>query len=554
MAGSSFSHSFVGANAAVLAQQERNARLLLKRRDHAAHAGGRVLQRLRGGGQTSGLNGADERAVAIEFHGVLLCEIVKDSLMDHRFTQCIARVYAVVKSLEMGGTMARSYDLTSGSIPQHLLRLAAPLIMGNILQQLYNTVDAFILGRFAGDLEFAAVGVAGSVMNLFLFKITGACTGISVIFAQLYGAGERERFRREHWLALSCGLLVTLACSGLGFLLLSPLLRLIQTPSELKTFVSVYLTIILASLPAAFLYNLYGALLRAIGRANAALMVLAAAVTVNVALDYCFVARFQLGIAGAAWATAASQAISAVLCILYLRRKAPELIFARADCRMDGELLKQTAHFSFVTALHQSSLYIGKLLVQGAVNTGGTDMISAYTATTRIEGFANSFGDSGSAATSVLVAQNRGAGKEERVKESFRSSLFLMLAMGLAMSLIMYVSVSTSVGFMLGTRSGAAFENARDYLKLVALFYTLCFTGNTFAGYFNGIGKVCVPFLGATSHIALRVVLSWLLVGKMGLPAVALATGLGWVLVNALWTFVKWRMEKKEKAAERDIM
>ena len=136
--------------------------------------------------------------------------------------------------------MARSYDLTSGSIPQHLLRLAAPLIMGNILQQLYNTVDAFILGRFAGGLEFAAVGVAGSVMNLFLFMITGACTGISVIFAQLYGAGERERFRREHWLSLSCGLLVTLACSGLGFLLLSPLLRLIQTPSELKTFVSVY--------------------------------------------------------------------------------------------------------------------------------------------------------------------------------------------------------------------------------------------------------------------------------------------------------------------------
>lgn len=383
--------------------------------------------------------------------------------------------------------MARSYDLTSGSIPQHLLRLAAPLIMGNILQQLYNTVDAFILGRFAGDLEFAAVGIAGSVMNLFLFMITGACTGISVIFAQLYGAGERERFRREHWLSLSCGLLVTLACSGLGFLLLSPLLRLIQTPSELKTFVSVYLTIILASLPAAFLYNLYGALLRAIGRANAALMVLAAAVTVNVALDYCFVARFQLGIAGAAWATAASQAISAVLCILYLRRKAPELIFARADWRMDGELLKQTAHFSFVTALHQSSLCIGKLLVQGAVNTGGTEMISAYTATTRIEGFANSFGDSGSAATSVLVA----------------------------------------------------------------LFYVFCFTGNTFAGYFNGTGRVSVPFIGATSHIALRVVLSWLLVGKMGLPAVALATAFGWVMVNALWALIKRTADRSGVTRER---
>ena len=409
-----------------------------------------------------------------------------------------------------GKTMARSYDLTGGSIPQHLLRLAAPLIMGNILQQLYNTVDAFILGRFAGEAEFAAVGVAGSVMNLFLFMITGACTGIFVIFAQLYGAGERERFRREHWLSLSCGLLATTICSGLGFVLLPPLLC-------------------------------------AIGRANAALMALAAAVTVNVALDYCFVARFHMGIAGAAWATAASQAISAVLCIAYLRRKAPELIFACADRHMDKELLRQTAHFSFVTALHQSSLYIGKLLVQGAVNTGGTDMISAYTATTRIEGFANLFGDSGSAATSVLVAQNRGAGKEERVRASFRSSLLLMLAMGLAMSLIMYVSASASVGFMLGTRSGAAFENARDYLKLVALFYTLCFTGNTFAGYFNGIGKVLVPFLGATSHIALRVVLSWLLVGRMGLPAVALATGLGWAMVNTMWAVVKHVTERKER-------
>ena len=362
-----------------------------------------------------------------------------------------------------------SYDLTSGSILQHLLRLAAPLIMGNILQQLYNTVDAFILGRFAGALEFAAVGVAGSVMNLFLFMITGACTGISVIFAELYGAGDRTAFRREHWLSLSFGALVTVICSGLGFLLLPSLLRLIRTPEELAGFVTAYLTVILFSLPAAFLYNLYGALLRAIGRANAALMALAAAVTINVALDYCFVAKLHWGIAGAAWATAASQAISAAVCILYLRRSAPELIFRREDCRMDHALLRRTAHFSFVTGLHQSSLYIGKLLVQGAVNTGGTDLISAYTATTRIEGFANSFGDSGSAAISALVAQNRGAGKEERVKESFRGSLLLMLTMGLAMLLIMYVSTSTAVGFMLGTRRGAAFDKFCEVSPLIEM-------------------------------------------------------------------------------------
>ena len=277
-------------------------------------------------------------------------------------------------------------------------------------------------------------------------------------------------------------------------------------------------------------------------------MALAAAVTVNVALAYCFVARFQLGIASTAWATAASQAISAVLCILYLRRKAPELIFARADCRMDGELLKQTAHFSFVTALHQSSLYTGKLLVQGAVNTGGTDMISAYTATTRIEGFANSFGDSGAAATSVLVAQNLGAGKPERVQKTFRSSLVLRLAMGLLSGLVMYLTAGATVGFMLGAYSGPAFERGRKYMQLISLFYIFCFTGNTFAGYFDGLGRVTIPFIGAASHIALRVVLSWLWIDSMGMRAVALATGIGWVMVNLLWEIIRRRSARKAPA------
>lgn len=407
----------------------------------------------------------------------------------------------------------RTHDLTAGSIPQHMLRLAAPLILGNILQQLYNAVDAFILGRCAGGLEFAAVGIAGSVMNLFLFMITGACTGVSVIFAQLFGANDLETFRREHFLSLVFGLLCTLACSAIGFLCLPLLLRVIQTPQELTGYVTAYLTVILISLPAVFVYNLYGALLRAIGRA-----------------------------------TAASQAVSAVICMLYLRRVTPQLLFARSDCRMDASLLRRTARYSFVTGLHQSSLYIGKLLVQGAVNTGSTDMISAYTATTRIEGFANSFGDSGAAATSVLVAQNLGAGKPERVQKTFRSSLVLMLAMGLLSGLVMYLTAGATVGFMLGAYSGPAFESGREYMQLISLFYIFCFTGNTFAGYFDGLGRVTIPFIGAASHIALRVVLSWLWIDSMGMRAVALATGIGWVMVNLLWETIRRRSARKAPA------
>jgi len=441
--------------------------------------------------------------------------------------------------------MGKTNDLTSGSIPRQLLALMTPLIMGNILQQLYNTVDAFILGRYAGSVEFASAGVAGAVMNLFLFMITGACTGISVLYAQFYGAGDLKGFRKEHWLSLSFGMLVTLLISGLGLLGMPALLKMIHTPEALTGAVSAYLRIILISLPAAFLYNLYGAMLRSIGKAGAALGALGIAVFVHLLLDYWLVASLGMGIEGAATATAVSQLISAVLCILYLWKTAPELLFRREDCRMDQALLKKTGHFSFVTGLHQSSLYLGKLLVQGAVNTGGTEMIAAYTATTRIEGFANSFGDSGAAATSVLVAQNFGAGKEERVRGTYRWSLIFMLALGAFMSAVMYASAGASVGFMLEAHEGSAFVNGREYMKLVALFYVLCFTGNTFAGYFDGIGRVSVPFVGAASHISLRVVLSWLLMKRMGLPAVALATGIGWVLVNLFWALVKMYLDRK---------
>lgn len=441
--------------------------------------------------------------------------------------------------------MKTTRDLTSGSISAHLIQLAAPLILGNILQQFYNTIDALVIGRYAGQLEFAAIGISGAVMNLFLFAVVGACTGISVIFAQLYGADDLSAFRREHFLSLLFGLLCTIAASILGVVGTPSILRAIQVPGELKQYVQAYLRIVLIGLPASFLYNLYSALLRSVGRNYAVLSALAAAVCVNLCLDIYFISRLGLGIHGAAWATVLAQIFSAVLCLLYLHAAAPEFLIRRGDCRMDRLLLRKTAHYSLVTGLHQSGLYIGKLLVQGAVNTAGTAVISAYTATTRIEGFANSFGDSGASAASVMVAQNLGAGKTERVKKSFSYSLLLLMVLGVLCSLIMYFSAGLTVSFMLGAREGAAFENAREYIRTISVFYILCFTGNAFAGYFDGCGRVSVPFIGAVSHITLRVILSWLLIARLGLNAVALATGCGWLLVNIFWAAIYRRVRRQ---------
>ena len=443
----------------------------------------------------------------------------------------------------------KNRDLTQGDLSLHLMRLALPLMLGNILQQMYNTIASLVVNRYAGELEYAATGVSSSVMNLFLFIVIGACTGISVLFSQQYGAGDLETFRRQHFLSLTFGLLATAAISLGAILLLPQLLRLIQTPEELFTYTKVYLTIVLASLPAAFLYNLYNALLRSVGSANAALGVLTLSVGINLVLSLVFVAKLGMGIAGAAWATAIAQTFSAAACFLYLKKVHPQLIFTRADCRMDRQLLSRTAHFSFVTALHQSGLYLGKLAVQGAVNSMGTAFISAYTTTTRIEGFVNSAGDSCASATAVLVAQNLGAKRQDRVRQAYRKSMAINAALGILCTVLLYTFAPQATKWLLGSGSGLAFDNAVSYLRLVAMFYILCYTGNFFVGYLDGIGRVSLPLIGACSHISMRAILSWLWIDTMGLNAVALATGLGWIWCNFFWWVCCQYLHKKEKIA-----
>lgn len=426
-------------------------------------------------------------------------------------------------------------DLTQGNIPSQLVTLACPLIIGNILQQLYNTIDAFVIGRFAGQAEFAAIGVAGSVMNLFIFAIVGACSGISVILARLYGAKEFSAFRREHFIALLTGLGFTLMVAAASVFGMPFILSLIQTPAEIFGHTQTYLTIVTLGLPAAFLYNLYNALLRSVGNTRAALAILAAAAGTNLLLDLLFVCAFKMGIAGAAWATTAAQVFSAAVCVIYLKIKVPELLFSRDDCRADKSLFIETIRDSSVMALRNSGLFLGKLLVQGSVNTAGTAMISAYTATTRIEGFANSFGDSGAAATAVMTAQNIGAKKPERVRKTFWSSLMITFSLGVVCSLLMYFSADLTAAFMLGESGTAAHQNAVAYLKMVSLFYIFCFTGNTFAGHFSGSSKMPITLAGSLGQISTRAVLCWLWIGKGGLGAVAVATGIGWALVNLFW-------------------
>ena len=434
--------------------------------------------------------------------------------------------------------MNRTAVLTQGSIPQQLIWLTLPLICGNILQQLYNTVDAFIIGRFLGSTAFGAVGVAGTVMNLFIFILSGCCTGIAVLFAQCYGSQDLAAFRREGFQALVFGLSVTVVLGLGGLTLLEPLLALIQTPENIEHLVTEYLTVIFLGLPVTFLYNLGSAALRAAGNTLAALFPLMAATALNVGLDILFVGGFSMGIAGAAVATVLAQGFAALLALGYLRWRMPQLLFGREDLHLDWDMLRRTASFGLVSALQQSAVYIGKLLVQGAVNSMGNEAINAYTAATRIEGFANSFGDSGAEAVSVFVAQNTGAGEKKRVKRGFFTGMALMIALGLTMSLIMFVGARASLTLMLGESGLDALEGGMAYLRLIALVYVMCFIGSAYVGLYRGIGWVSVPVIGSSLQITIRVILAYALADSWGVAGVALATGIGWSAIITYQTIL----------------
>ena len=422
-------------------------------------------------------------------------------------------------------------------IGKQLIFLAMPLLLGDIFQQFYNMIDAVVVGRYVGEEAFAAIGIAGTVMNLFIFLLGGCCTGISILLAQLYGQENESGFRQERFIALTFGAIFSVLL-GIGAIFILPLiLRVIQTPTSLLLLTQEYLDIIFAGLLVSFLYNLNAASLRAVGNTKMVLVFLMFSILLNIALDILFVSCFQWGIRGAAIATVLAQGISAANSEWYYYRYLPHLFPRKADCIFRKDLLMQTIKFGSISAMQQSSLYIGKMLVQGSVNHLGLGAITAYTAAGRIEGFINSFGNSGSDAISIFVAQRIGAGRILQAKAGFRKGFGLLLLFAVVLSGGMYFFAEKLLLLLIGASPQAMIEG-KLYLQTIALFYFLCFIGCAFVGWYRGRGMVQVPFVGTTLHISMRALLSVILSRFMGLQGVAVATGLGWICVVTFHSLV----------------
>lgn len=419
-------------------------------------------------------------------------------------------------------------DMTKGKIPSELIRFSIPLILGNLFQLTYNAVDSIIVGRWAGENALAAVGTANPVMNIVILGITGICIGASVLMSEFFGAGRGEQLKRQVSTTLIFGCFFSAVVVLLGVLLSAPVMRALRVPEEIFGDAVVYLRIIFLGMPFTYLYNAVASALRSVGDSRTPVRFLAMASVLNGCLDLVFVAGFGMGVVGAALATDIAEAVSAVLCVVYVYRKVPLLQLKREDIRVDRELLKLTLKHGSITAPQQSCQPIGKLLIQGAINPLGVSTIAAFNAVNRVDDFAFTPEQSISSGMMTFIAQNRGAGKKERVKKGFRYGLLVEAGYWVMICTAILLLKEPLMRLFVSEGDTKMVAPGVEYLSLMAFFYLMPAFTNGIQGFFRGMGNMSITLVSTLIQITFRVVFVYLLVPRMGMTGVAWACLIGW--------------------------
>ena len=437
-------------------------------------------------------------------------------------------------------------DMTEGRPIGHLWRFALPVLLGNWLQLLYNAVDSVIAGRFIGKEALSAEGIAAPVMNLVILGISGVCIGAGVLMGEAFGAGDLPRLRKTLGGMLRFGMIFCLAVTLLGVWLTPAILAALSVPGDITAMTCVYLRITFLGAPFTFLYNALAAGLKAAGDSKPPLRFLAFSAVLNAALDLFFLGALHFGIVCSAVTTVAAEAASAFLAVFYMLRRTRELLPGKEDLRRDLPLLRRILEYGGPTALQQMLQPIGKVLIQGQVNALGVDTIAAYNAVTKADDFACIPEQGIAASVSAFMAQNRGAGKRERLLPGFRAGLKLELCY---FALICTVTLLFREPFVrLFLKEGDAAQIVRigaDYLSLMAFFYIFPALTNWMQGFFRGMGRMKITILLTGIQITLRTACTYVLAPQLGIRGIAVSCAVGWSAMLAA-AFLHYRKVLRE--------
>lgn len=438
--------------------------------------------------------------------------------------------------------------MTEGNVTKNIFFFTIPIFLGNIFQQMYNTADAVIVGRFSGKEALAAVGTAGPIMNILIFFIVGFSLGSAILMAEFYGAEDIEKLKKEIATTIKAGAVFIFLLSAVALFSVKYILILMNTPIEIMEMAEGYLRIIIIGLIFSFLYNILSAEMRAVGDSKTPLGILVIAVVLNIGLDIYFIKNLGMGVKGAAYATVISQIVAVVISLLNIYFRMPVLRLTLKEFVIDLTLLKKTMSYSLSYAVQQTIIFTGAVFVQGAVNPLGIDSIAAFNSGSRIDGFILTPGDSMGAALTTFISQNRGAGKDERIFKGFKSALTMSLLYCVATAILIFVFSGSIMKIFIESSETEAIFLGRTYLKTIAFFYILTALCNTLQGFFRGFGRMDVTLIATFIQIPIRVVLSYMLTKYMGISGVAVGMGIGWIFMASYegYLYMRYRNRRRE--------
>ena len=400
-------------------------------------------------------------------------------------------------------------DMTTGPITPLLVNFTIPLVLGNLFQLTYNAVDSIIVGKFVGEDALAAVGTSNPLMTLAILFINGVCLGAGILVSLAFGAGDTRLVERQVSTTAIAGSVFSLVFSLTCVILANPLLRLLQVPEEILPIAVNYLRIVFGGLLFTFFYNFLAATMRALGDSKSALYF----------LMIC------------ALSTVLSEALCCVFCLIYIRWKVPVLQLGRRWFIFDSSLLKKTISYGWTSAMQQATVQLGKIAIQAIVNTMGVNAMAAFAAAGRIDDFAYVPQQNIGHATTTLMAQNRGAGKKERVRASFFCGLKLEFLYAIFITAVCFFFAEPII--RLFVTDAAVVHLGVRFLKLVSLFYLMPSLTNGIQGGFRGLGDLKITLNSSTLNMAGRVAAAavFVLLMKMDIEALPYSYVVGWILM-----------------------
>lgn len=432
--------------------------------------------------------------------------------------------------------------LTNAPLPT-LLGFAAPIILGNIFQQLYNIVDAIVVGKFLGDLPLSGISVASPIMDILYALLLGGSIGVGVLVGQLCGAEDWTKLKRVHATALLGGCGVTVLLSALGFLSAKRIMLAQGSDPAIVAQAMDYLTIILGGLVFCFLYNYLAAVLRSWGDSRTPFFVLLVSSTLHALLDVLLCGALRLGIRGVACSTVSCQIFSTVLLAVYITMRCPPLRLTRGELTFDRALARLILGYAWAAALQQAVVMIGRFLVQGMLTPLGAESVTGYNMGMRVEQFLFCFSQGVSAAMVVGIAMNLGHGDCDRVRALYRAGVRVELACFAVMGTLLWFYAPQAIGIF--SDNPAVVAAGARYSGTMAFIYVFAFLGEVIQSFFRAIGRLRLTMLASFLQVLLRVVLSYLLVPIWGIYGICTAIATGWVLLVLIEGAYSLRTAKK---------